>query len=564
MGEQIPFQTLDMIAEGLRRADAQSAPPGGPGSVPPQARSVLLAGERLQRAEIVLRGGDGAPREVHVYEGYWAPLTEGAVKLRDVIAFLFRGGWNGIWNAARKNGFRRWLFAEYRSFTVPGSALLALLAALGVVLGLIALNASVALAAMVRTPLKEPPRWLGDALFADLSTASDLVLGAVFVLLVSLLISSALRLRGPRSVFRRIAGAGSVVAFALVIGVTSLAGVSLPVLFWAHVQCAADGADREVLPHVLGSGFVGSYDALFERGALYFVGGALAFLLLVGAYRLLAAGAREWRAGSRRAVVYTVGLAGLLAFAAAFAGELRAAFALCRQIGSLSLVRRGISWPLLFLLSAWIRSLFVQYPGDVAAYVGSHTLDRFADLRSRVKEAIRRKARAIYSATRVGGEEFLYDGCILVGHSLGSVIAYDTLNRLILDDESVSLGQAAGPALQAAERTRLFLTFGSPLDKTAFLFGIQGKNTSEAREAVAAAVQPMICDYRWRPRRWVNVFSPWDIVSGSLDLYDLPGSTDSRRIENVADPDATTLLAAHLEYWRNPTLFRILHGELTV
>ena len=142
-------------------------------------------------------------------------------------------------------------------------------------------------------------------------------------------------------------------------------------------------------------------------------------------------------------------------FAAAFGGELRAAFALCRQIGSLAVVRRGISWPILFSSSSWIRSLFIQYPGDVAAYVGSHTLDRFADLRARVKEVIRRKARAIYSATRAGGEEPLYDGCVLVGHSLGSVIAYDTLNRLILDDEAVSLGQAAGPPLRAAERTTL-------------------------------------------------------------------------------------------------------------
>jgi hypothetical protein len=60
----------------------------------------------------------------------------------------------------------------------------------------------------------------------------------------------------------------------------------------------------------------------------------------------------------------------------------------------------------------------------------------------------------------------------------------------------------------------------------------------------------------------VNLFSPWDIVSGSLDFYDLPGATDARRVENRRDPEATTLLAAHLEYWENPLLFEILHAEL--
>ncbi|HEY6050046.1 MAG TPA: hypothetical protein VIZ58_02285, partial [Thermoanaerobaculia bacterium] len=151
-----------------------------------------------------------------------------------------------------------------------------------------------------------------------------------------------------------------------------------------------------------------------------------------------------------------------------------------------------------------------------------------------------------------------YAGCVLVGHSLGSVIAYDTLNRLILDDEAAG----AGAGLDAVARTPLFLTFGSPLDKTAFVFGIQGKNTSEGREALAASVQPMICEYRLRPRRWVNVHSPWDLVSGTLDLYDSADASESRRVENVADREATTLLAAHLEYWHDPLIFEILHREL--
>ena len=44
-----------------------------------------------------------------------------------------------------------------------------------------------------------------------------------------------------------------------------------------------------------------------------------------------------------------------------------------------------------------------------------------------------------------------------VGHSLGSVIAYDALNRLLRDDAAASV------ALEVKKRTKLLLTFGSPL-----------------------------------------------------------------------------------------------------
>jgi hypothetical protein len=550
MGEQIPFQTIELVAEGLRRA-------GGAGGGKPRVASVLLDGERLSRAEIELRDASGAPREIHVYEGYWAPLTEGVVRLRDVIGFLFRGATNGIWNAARKRGFRRWLFDEYRAVAVPASALLALLAALGVVLGLLALNASIVVAAMARLPLNSPPPWLGDGLFRDLTTAAELVIASLVFFALTLLLSKALRRIPPASLWRRGAGALSVFAGALAIGAISLAGISLPLLFRAHIQCGPDVAGRELLPHLLGTRFVRTFDDLFELGTLFFIAGALAFLIIIGAFKVLAGAVREWRAGGRRAVFYAVGLAGVATLVVAFAGEVRAAVGLCREVASLSLVKRGISWPLLFVLSAWVRSLLVQYPGDVAAYVGSHTLDRFADLRGRIKETVGKKAHAVYGARDATGG-LLYAGCVLVGHSLGSVIAYDTLNRLILDDETAG----ADAALDAVGRTPLFLTLGSPLDKTAFIFGIQGKNTSEGREALAASVQPMICEYRLRPRRWVNVHAPWDLVSGPLDLYDSADTSESKRVENIVDREATTLLAAHLEYWRNPLMFEILHREL--
>ena len=71
------------VAVGLLEADGESS-----ANVKPVARTVELGDERLQRLELKLTGKSGAEREVHVYEAYWAPLTEGHVKLRDVAAFL--------------------------------------------------------------------------------------------------------------------------------------------------------------------------------------------------------------------------------------------------------------------------------------------------------------------------------------------------------------------------------------------------------------------------------------------------------------------------------------------
>jgi len=106
-----------------------------------------------------------------------------------------------------------------------------------------------------------------------------------------------------------------------------------------------------------------------------------------------------------------------------------------------------------------VREILVQYVGDVAIYVRSNKLDRFDAVRSEVKEA----ARSVVSA-----------------------LAYDTLNRLMQDD------WLCGGALRVASRTETMVTFGSPLNKTAFLFTIQGKDSLHIRERLASTVQPLI------------------------------------------------------------------------
>src|SRR5207248_3242500 len=157
------------------------------------------------------------------------------------------------------------------------------------------------------------------------------------------------------------------------------------------------------------------------------------------------------------------------------------------------------------------------------------------------------------------GNKFDYDKVVLVGHSLGSVIVYDTLNRLLLDDNPAV---GAGRSWSVARRSSHLLTFGSPLNKIAFVFSTQSKKRSMTlvRERLAALVQPLIDTEIIRAGvRWVNVYSPWDIISGRLDFYDPPEGSPAPPVLDERDPEAITFLAAHTEYWRNTLVFAWLH-----
>lgn len=247
---------------------------------------------------------------------------------------------------------------------------------------------------------------------------------------------------------------------------------------------------------------------------------------------------------------------GLLAIAAVLLGQVgiiawvsvRVAQALFALVSARVLPRMaGAEWLVMTIaaIAAFVTyRLMVQYVGDVAAYVSPFKSSKFDELRKRIQQVGWDAGRVIYGLD--------YSRILMVGHSLGSVLAYDTLNALI-NFENTSMGSTK-PVLA---RTSALITFGSPLDKTAFIFRMQRQDW--IREQMAAAMQPLIVDYeRYRPRgfNWVNVWSPWDIVSGALDYYDRPDLPvdDPRHVQNKKDPQANVPLAAHVQYWKNQML----------
>lgn len=354
MGQQVPFETLDTLLAGF-----------GEAARGPIARTVIVGGERLHRLEAVLTLPDGSSREVHFYEAYWAPITEGQVGIRDVIGFLWRSGLSGIRHGLKP--FRRSIFNAVVEFPVPA-----------------------------RTALQ------------------------------------------------------------------------------------------------------------FAAALAAFTAAALLYAVLV----------RE--------------------------------LAMRASLGS-PLLWEAPAWLLALLGALWVRGVLVQYVGDVAVYVQPQVLDRFAEMRQRIKDTVQKTTRAVYCEP--------YEDVILVGHSLGSVVLYDVLNSLLVDQ---ALGIAGAP--EVAGRTRLLLTFGSPLDKTAFIFGTVGRR-SLARDALAASLQPLVTNREVRPP-WINLYSPWDLISGPLDYYDLPDRSNPHPAANVRDPGATTPLLAHVEYWRGSLLFATILDHL--
>jgi uncharacterized membrane protein len=217
---------------------------------------------------------------------------------------------------------------------------------------------------------------------------------------------------------------------------------------------------------------------------------------------------------------------------------------------------------LIVVLALVLRYFLVEYVGDVAIYVSSYKVSRFDEIRNKILDEASSVARQIYSAGIFDATHPAYDSVVIVGHSLGSVISYDMLNACINWDQIECNFER-----EVVPRTTRLITFGSPLDKTAFLFRTQVSSARNIREALAARKQPLILDYeKFRPIdrfRWINIHAPADIISGHLDYYDASdkkGLKDINLVDNVIDPDATTPLLAHVQYWENAKLHEALYN----
>ncbi len=589
MGQQLKYETLDQVAQGLIEVEEALGRERKEITTEPPVVTIKSDGGVLHGLKINLMGKDLQDREVHIFEGYWAPMAEGEVKLRDVIRFLFTAGFNGLRNFG--DCFDRWLFGEYRRFPSRISLTICLLIALGVVASLVVMDSAIVLVAV--QAIADYFNLLSDAnwewvkgLTRDLTTTYDVFMTLAILFGGSLLAGSRtrklairarkieIRTKGLRKIWGRraaltISRALNLLSwglFSLTLGATILCGVTIPLLVYAHNQQKLAGVSYWA------RAFGGDFDRWVNDGISYlFVGLLFVFLMVVsikgfikffGAMQLIDKNSLKVLVGT----VLVLSLVSTVVFYLALGVYLSWAGLGQFWLSVFLEIKDNISWVLLLVVSFMVRRLLVQYVGDVALYISPHTLDRFNFVRDRIRNYVFTAARAVYACKSEVTGGFEYEGVFIVGHSLGSVIAYDTLNMLLNDDVVAEKAEE----LDVLNRTKLLMTFGSPLDKTAFLFSLQRDETSLEREALVAAAQPLILHPKFRdPEKfeWINIFSYNDIISGKLDFYDPPAKSSTRKlinpVRNIQDKEATTLLAAHTEYWDNQLVFHKLHEKLT-
>ncbi|MFQ5795612.1 MAG: hypothetical protein ACE5JP_11255 [Candidatus Bipolaricaulia bacterium] len=196
----------------------------------------------------------------------------------------------------------------------------------------------------------------------------------------------------------------------------------------------------------------------------------------------------------------------------------------------------------------WIEQLgtpfIVGYIGDIAIYT---TMDQ-KSRHYRVRQQILAESQALLEAIL---KDEQYDRVIVAGHSLGSVIAYDTLNRLNIKAELPS-----GVSLPLAKLQGL-ITFGSPLDKIAFFFREQVGEDQHVRHQIIQHLH----SFKVKPLRqdpnpyfltspvtpkldelsWVNYYNNKDPISGRLDFY--------HKLDNVYLKLPDRWGVAHGGYW---------------
>ncbi len=239
----------------------------------------------------------------------------------------------------------------------------------------------------------------------------------------------------------------------------------------------------------------------------------------------------------------------------------------------LDLVRQPHSLVLigLALLLAAVRWVLVRFVGDIALYVNADARAESYQIRTTiVREATAALRRLLQNSAE-------YDEVIVLGHSLGSVIAYDAVTELL--NEAFATPTAGAPALLTVadlHRVRGIVTFGSPLDKVLYFFREQVR----AEQAVRAQILGRLHnfrrlssgrDYGWlkfdpgaTPATtalpglspdlvWLNIWAPLDPVSGPLRFYQVDVSL--RRWYWLWG-------FAHLRYWRDQAMYDLIITNL--
>lgn len=231
-------------------------------------------------------------------------------------------------------------------------------------------------------------------------------------------------------------------------------------------------------------------------------------------------------------------------------------------------------------LARLLQYFLADYVGDVAVYVNVDAKAKnYAVRRAILNGATTAITRLLKDETRA------YDQIVVAGHSLGSVIAYDSLNELsnrcrpgeeqndaIYATPDQIVGTVPPDAvIKVADLDKItgLVTFGSPLDKVYYFFREYVPESQSVRSQILALLRSFRTrglgrDYgiyqlehydnsQLENITWLNAWSKDDPVSGYLHFY----APIIRREFNYLIP-----FYAHLSYWEDLRFYEFFSQPL--
>lgn len=213
--------------------------------------------------------------------------------------------------------------------------------------------------------------------------------------------------------------------------------------------------------------------------------------------------------------------------------------------------------------------VLTAYVADIAVYTNMDAKSKDYDVRNKILAGSTEALKLLLKNSD-------YDRVLLAGHSLGSVIAYDTINELLLECSSAPAADSdKSERIHCAELRKLkgMATFGSPLDKIYYFFREHVKRDQAIRAQVLSLLHSfrkcqshrdygqfkftykLDCLDRDGEFTWINAWAKRDYVSAKLKFYCL--QEDDQKEFPYRVPGA-----AHLSYWGDPAFYEFFSAKL--
>lgn len=587
IGAQKPYETLDQFARGLLGFFRRPQPPEHPlaqadGWSAQPTQEVRLRQHRANpntnekdwtQAFIRIRNSSHVREWIDVYEYYWAPVITDRVSALQSLAFLIAAGLSpfqylrdnlNVINRAHATASRgnklSWLFFAFCREVYRMLFIFVPLVAFAVGLYWL-LASSVADRLVPGKPglfsylLLKPPLHIPEAVHLGVTAVRFLLLGMCAIFLLQDSFSGAQGRPSEKS--------PPIYTGFIVLLFASL--LVVPHFLQGHLHLTALATDFLHLPFwsqaAYGTGFV-----------LVLVAASFCSEILRSAWK------RAGKAFDRHLALIIVTSLGVAILVTLFSVPRFNPF-LAKAIDFLALPtflnwRAVILYAVLTLVAYVSRKVLTSAIGCLAVYLGADDLSKNFAARSQILHECTSMLIALLAGRDEKGypdQEWIYDEVLVAGHSLGSVIAYDSLSQLIVRN------LAEDPSLNDVplKKVKGLLTFGCPLNKVVYFF----RARTNLRTNVLSQILYMLHSFRLRtplppeanpkiavphpfPEKvpfapdflWYNAYSPFDIISGRMQFY--------KADLDVAVERGVTPWTAHLSYWENDDLYSLFSDLL--